>query len=69
MRGRAAAAVRSFEYDTPDDRYANFLIDEFAGGDQRAQRLEDPAKRAVRHLVERHLKCPGGAGSRISLGW
>jgi enterochelin esterase family protein len=48
MPGAGDRSNRSFEYDTPDDRYANFLVDEFLPVALKGLNVSmDPAKRAV----------------------
>ena len=48
MLGAKDRSNRSFEYDTPGDRYANFLVDEFLPVALKGLNVtKDPAKRAV----------------------
>ncbi|MFM8274105.1 MAG: alpha/beta hydrolase, partial [Gemmata sp.] len=48
MPGASGRSTRSFEYDTPDDRYATFLVDDFLPVALKGLNVtKDPAKRAV----------------------
>lgn len=48
LPGAAGRSNRSFEYDTPDGRYATFLVDEFLPAALKGLNVtKDPAKRAV----------------------